>query len=101
MADIQNPKLLYFKAGLFVSIGALAAVLIVLEHPTLRVAGLLALAIWAFARAYYFAFYVIEHYIDSRFRFAGLSSVAHYLWKQRKVGPSRDEAKAPAEDRVI
>ena len=32
----------------------------------------LALTIWAFCRAYYFAFYVIEHYVDPGFKYAGL-----------------------------
>lgn len=33
---------------------------------------LLALAVWGFCRAYDFAFYVIEHYIDPGYRYAGL-----------------------------
>ena len=51
--------------------------------PTLQVAASLGLAIWAFARAYYFAFYVIEHYVDSEFKFAGLWSFARYLLNKR------------------
>jgi hypothetical protein len=46
-------------------------------------AALLALAIWSFARAYYFAFYVIEHYIDPDFKFAGLWAFAQYLARKR------------------
>ena len=34
-------------------------------------------------RPAYFAFYVIEHYIDDSYRFAGLSSFARYLWEKR------------------
>jgi hypothetical protein len=40
---------------------------------------LLAIAIWAFCRAYYFAFYVVEHYADPNFRFAGLVDFVRYL----------------------
>ena len=41
----------------------MAAGLILVEQPTVKVApALLAIAIWCFVRAYYFAFYVIEHY---------------------------------------
>ena len=40
---------------------------------------LLGVAIWSFCRFYYFAFYVIEKYVDSSYRFAGLSSVVRYL----------------------
>ena len=46
---------------------------------------LLAVAIWSFCRFYYFAFYVIEHYVDPQFRFAGLISFAQYLWKHRRT----------------
>jgi len=44
--------------------------------PDFQLALLIAIAIWAFCRAFYFAFYVIEHYVDPSFRFAGLSSFA-------------------------
>ena len=33
---------------------------------------------WGFCRAYYFAFYVIEKYVDRRFRFSGLGSFVKY-----------------------
>ena len=77
--DIKNVKLLYLKAGLFVLGGLLASVGILLEMPTLRIAALLAAAIWCFARAYYFAFYVIEHYVDPSYRFAGLWAFVRYV----------------------
>jgi hypothetical protein len=44
---------------------------------------MLAIAIWSFCRAYYFAFYVIQHYTDPQFRFAGLLSFAQYLLTRR------------------
>ena len=52
-------------------------------EPAYKVA-IVGLAIWAFARAYYFAFYVIEHYIDESYKFAGLSSFVRYLWEKRR-----------------
>ena len=56
---------------------------------------LLAVSVWCFCRFYYFAFYVIEHYVDSNYRFAGLWSFAGYLWsRRRKAGPS---ARKPSE----
>ena len=76
--DITNPRVLYLKAVLFLLAGVLAATLILFESPTLKVAILLALTIWCFARAYYFAFYVIEHYVDPGYRFAGLWSFLRY-----------------------
>ncbi len=63
---------MWLKAWLFVVIGLVSAALVILENPTARTALFLALAIWAFCRAYYFAFYVIEQYLDPEFRYAGL-----------------------------
>ncbi len=81
--DLKNPRLLYLKAGLFILGGLLAAGLILLDQPSLRTAALLAAAIWCFARAYYFAFYVVQHYIDPGYRFAGLGSFLRYVLKRR------------------
>jgi hypothetical protein len=86
MGDISKPSLLYTKAVLFVVLGVLTSAAILMAHPSLRTAALLALAIWAFCRAYYFAFYVIGHYVDPSFRFAGLISVARYLLGDRRSG---------------
>jgi hypothetical protein len=83
MTDIKNPRLLYAKGILFVLAGIMAAVLILVEHPTLKMAILLAIAVWCFARAYYFAFYVVEHYADPGCKFAGLWSFARYLFRKR------------------
>lgn len=83
MGDITNVRLLYLKGALFLGLGCLTATLILCELPDLKVAFLLAVAIWSFCRAYYFAFYVIQHYVDPTFRFAGLSSFALYVWRQR------------------
>jgi hypothetical protein len=82
MGDLTNPKLLYLKGGLFVVGGVIASAAILVDHPTWKVAGLLVLAIWCFARAYYFAFYVVEHYADPTYRFAGLWSFARYLMRR-------------------
>ncbi len=84
MGDLTNPKLIYAKGFLFLFAGLLAAGTIVLEHPSIRVLLLLILAIWCFARCYYFAFYVIQHYVDPEYRFAGLWSFMRYLLQRRK-----------------
>ena len=62
----------------------LAALGVWLENPTLRQAFLLGVAIWCFCRFYYFAFYVIEKYVDSSFKFAGLGSFILYWLKKKK-----------------
>jgi hypothetical protein len=83
MADLANPKWIYAKGVLFLLAGSAASALLIVECPTVKAALLLALAVWCFARFYYFAFYVIEHYVDPGFRFSGLWSFARYLWNKR------------------
>jgi len=83
MADIKDPRLLYAKGLLFVLGGVMASTLILLERPTLKVAVLLGMAVWCFARAYYFAFYVVEHYTDPGYKFAGLWPFVVYLFRNR------------------
>lgn len=83
MRDLKNPKWMWCKGWLFLFLGVAAALLVFLEAPSWKMAGLLALAIWAFCRAYYFAFYVIEHYIDPGYRFSGLMSFARYLLRKK------------------
>ena len=61
MSDLKSPTLIWAKGFLFLFLGLFAAVLLVLQAPSLTVASLLVLSIWAFGRAYHFAFYVIEH----------------------------------------
>ncbi len=82
MRDLQSSRWMWVKAALFLIIGLVSSALILAEAPELRVLLLLALAIWSFCRAYYFAFYVIERYIDPSFRFSGLFSVLRYWWNK-------------------
>ena len=97
MSDIRNPKILYLKGGLFLVLGLVAAGILLAEHPNMRFAAVLAVAIWAFARAYYFAFYVIEHYIDPGYKFAGLCSFVQYVLR-RKTAADRPD---PAPSRIV
>jgi len=83
MKDLRSPKLIWLKGILFLIIALTSAGLLWAEAPTLKTALLLALAIWAFCRAYYFAFYVLERYVDPKFRFAGLWSIARYIFQKR------------------
>jgi hypothetical protein len=85
--DLTNPKLLYLKGVLFLLVGCLAGALLLIDTPTLKAAALLAVCVWSFARAYYFAFYVIEHYVDSAYRFTGLGAFARYLLTRRRRAP--------------
>ena len=69
---------MYLKAILLLGIGLLASTILLIDHPSWRAAALLGAAVWGFCRAYYFAFYVIEHYIDPQYKFAGLISFVRY-----------------------
>ncbi len=86
MSDIKNPTLLYVKGGLMLVVGVLASALLIMRHPDAYTVSLLAIAAWGFCRAYYFAFYVIEHYIDPGYKFAGLTSFFRYLAQRRRRG---------------
>jgi hypothetical protein len=91
MGDITNPRLLYLKGGLFVLTGLVASGLLLVECPRPEAVLLLAIAVWCFARAYYFAFYVVQHYVDPGFRFAGLWDFAKYAWRRRRSVPQPPE----------
>jgi uncharacterized membrane protein len=84
MRDLTNPGWIKFKGILFLLVGVLSALLLLLEQPSVKVALLLALSVWCFCRFYYFAFYVIEHYVDPAYRFAGLWSFGVYLLSRRR-----------------
>jgi len=86
MGDLTDPRLILAKGFLFLVAGALASALLILQNPTFRTAILLCVAIWSFCRFYYFAFYVIEHYVDGRFRFSGLWSFAAFLLERWRAG---------------
>lgn len=82
MSDLTHPKLIYAKGCLFLLGGLLSGTILVLESPTLKTLALVILTAWCFARFYYFAFYVIGHYVDPAYRFSGLWSFARYMWKK-------------------
>ena len=87
MKDLTNPRLIKLKGGLFLFAGIVAAALLIFENPTLRTAALLVITIWCFCRAYYFAFYVIEHYVDPNFHFSGLGSALRHLLRKSGKTP--------------
>jgi hypothetical protein len=86
MKDLTNPRWIKLKGLLFLLIGFLSAGLLIAEHPDVRTIILLALAVWSFCRFYYFAFYVIEHYVDPSYKFAGLIAFGRYLFRNERRG---------------
>lgn len=83
MGDLKDSRLMYLKAVLFLGIGGLSVAGILVELPSWHIGVLLGLAIWAFCRLYYFAFYVIANYIDPGYKFAGLGSFVLYLLRKK------------------
>ena len=90
MTDITSHRLLWCKGLLFLLLVLLTATLLILETMDMQVAALLSVAVWSFCRFYYFAFYVIQHYVDDQFRFAGLWDFAKYA-----LGTTRGSAESP------
>jgi hypothetical protein len=91
------PKWLYVKGALFLLTGLFASVLLLVESPTLLTAFLLIVAVWSFCRLYYFAFYVIEHSVDPRYKFAGLTDFVRYVWRGRRA-PGPPDGRLPQAD---
>jgi hypothetical protein len=87
-ADLQRPWLIHAKAVLFVVIGAMSAILLLLQLPTLKTAALLALAIWASCRFYYYLFYVLDRYLGREQKFSGVFDALWFLLRRRKSDES-------------
>ena len=83
LGDLKSPRLIIVKGLLFLVIGATASAALLLESPSWKIAALLILAIWGFCRFYYFAFYVIQHYVDPSYKFAGLISFVRYMTRRQ------------------
>jgi uncharacterized membrane protein len=79
MKELTDARWIKLKGLLFLLVGILSAAALLVEHPDLQTAMLLGIAIWCFCRFYYFAFYVIEHYVDPGYRFSGLWAFGRYL----------------------
>jgi len=85
MKDLTNPAWIKLKGLLFLFLGLASAMLLYIGQPSLRTVLLLVAAVWGFCRFYYFAFYVIEHYVDADYRFSGLLSFARYMLGRRRT----------------
>ncbi len=92
MADLKSSRAIIVKGFLMLLTGVMAAGILLWENPGWRTALLLGIAIWGFARFYYFAFYLIEKYVDGRFRFAGLGAFVGYLMNRRKEERGKKDA---------
>lgn len=86
--DLQSKKLILAKGWLFLLGGLLASAALLIEHFHWKTAVLLAATVWCFARFYYFAFYVIQHYVDPGYRFVGLWDFVKYCLRREDPGNS-------------
>ena len=89
MRNLTDARWIKLKGILFLLLGLLTAALLLFDHPTLKTTLLLLIAVWSFCRFYYFAFYVIEHYVDPSYKFSGLLSFALYLLRKKSPQPHR------------
>ena len=85
--DLRSTPTMWLKGWLFLFIGLFSAALLLIEQWSWRNALLLALSIWGFCRAYYFAFYVIGRWVDPAYKFSGLGSFVAYLFSKRQNPP--------------
>ncbi len=84
MGALQSSRLIILKGFLFLLSAIVAAGVLLGENFTLRTAFLLFVAMWSACRFYYFAFYVIEKYLDPSFKFSSLHAFALYFFGRRR-----------------
>jgi hypothetical protein len=82
MRELSSKRLIVAKGLMFLVLAGMAATLLLLEAPSLRVALLLAILAWASCRFYYFLFYVLQHYVDPELRYAGLIALLGTLFRK-------------------
>jgi hypothetical protein len=83
MTDLTSKKWIVAKGVMFLVIALATAALILMEVPSVKVAVLLTLLVWAACRFYYFLFYVLEHYVDRTMPYAGLLDLLMGMRQQR------------------
>jgi hypothetical protein len=85
--DLTSPAALISKGWLFLLLGLVAAGLLLAEDFNLRRLALLAIAVWAFCRFYYFLFYVLEHYAGRERPYAGVLDALKWALGRRNPPP--------------
>ncbi len=90
MTDLKSKPWIVAKGVMFLVIALATAAIILIEMPSIKLAVLLTLLVWASCRFYYFLFYVLEHYVDHTMRYAGLFDLLMGM-RQRRSQLRRDE----------
>jgi hypothetical protein len=83
MRELSSKRLIVAKGLMFLVLAGMAATLLIIEAPSLRVAILIAILVWASCRFYYFLFYVLQHYVDPNLRYAGLLALLGQVSRPR------------------
>ena len=86
MGDLKSSRLIILKGFLFLFAGLVAGAVLLGENLSLRQAFLLGVCVWSFCRFYYFAFYVLQRWVDPSFKFSSLWAFAVYFWKRWRKG---------------
>jgi hypothetical protein len=89
--DIQSRKLIVAKGILFLFVAFISFAGICLLTLDWKIIVCLCICVWSFCRFYYFAFYVIEKYVDPAYRFSGLFSFFRYILSQKNKNSDRPE----------
>ena len=82
--DLKSARLIILKAVLFFLLATGCSALLILQAASWQNAALLAVAVWSFCRLYYFAFYVMERYLDPNLRYSSLFALTIALLKRFK-----------------
>ncbi|MCB9768121.1 MAG: hypothetical protein H6752_07985 [Candidatus Omnitrophica bacterium] len=98
MTDLKSARVIWIKGILFLILGLLTSALLLLQSPNVTTAILLCISVWAFCRAYYFAFYVIQHYVDPDYRFSGLISFVRYVVRKVWGGSGKGADQSSGEE---
>ena len=83
MRDLSSKGLIVAKGLMFLALAGVTATLLLLETPSLRMAALIAILVWASCRFYYFLFYVLQDYVDPGLRYAGLLALLGQIRRTR------------------
>ena len=90
--DLTSSKWIYTKGFLLLLISLISAALILIQVPRWDILALLLICLWASCRSYYFAFYVIQNYVDPNYRFSGLFDFTRYLLSRNPQGDPDDQS---------
>ena len=89
LTDLKSKIWIVAKGMMFLGISTLAAGLLMVELPSMKVAVLVTLLVWASCRFYYFLFYVLERYVDQTMKYAGIWDLMMGM-RRRRRGMRRD-----------